>query len=201
MKNPGTITLLIDEVRAGKSVAASKLWQRYYEQLLRLARQKLRSAPKRVSDEEDVVLVAFDAFLRGVEQGRFPKLEDRDDLWQILVMLTARKAANQLKHQQRRKRGAGDVRGESIFLSTDGEQQGLDQLAGIEPSPEFAGQVGEECRLLLDTLGNENLRAVAIAKMEGRTNSEIAQRMGVETRTIERKLRAIRELWTHAGLG
>ena len=37
---------------------------------------------------EDVVVDAFDSLCRGVQAGRFPNLDDRDDLWQVLMLLT-----------------------------------------------------------------------------------------------------------------
>lgn len=198
MSAQGSITLLMRQLQAGESVAATALWDRYYERLVRLASQKLGGASRRVADEEDAVVVAFRAFLKGVEEGRFPKLEDRDDLWQVLVMLTARKASSQRQHAERRKRGEGVVRGESIFWAGDEESAGLDQIAGSAPTPEFAGQVSEECRELFDRLEDETLRRIAVAKMEGYTNDEIARQLSVQTRTIERKLMLIREIWSQA---
>lgn len=200
MEDHGSITQWIADVRQGDSLAAVQLWNQYYARLVGLARKKLRDAPRRVADEEDVVLSAFDSFCQGAEKGRFPKLDDRDDLWQVLVMLTARKAINQLKHDLRQKRGGGAVRGESVFLGADmdpDERRGIDQIVGREPSPEFAGQVAEHCNQLIEDLNDETLQKVALAKMEGYTNDEIAQQLGVKTRTVERKLRLIRELWTN----
>jgi RNA polymerase sigma factor (sigma-70 family) len=196
----GSITQWIGDLRGGGSLAAEKLWQRYYMRLVGLARKRLQGAPRRVADEDDVVANAFHSFCRGAEAGRFPKLGDRDDLWQVLVMITARKAADQLKHQYRQKRGAAQVRGDSLRVQDlNGEERALiDQVAGSEPTPEFAAQLTEECELLLDKLADESLRCVALAKMEGYTNDEIAERLNVKTRTIERKLNLIREIWSQS---
>ena len=103
MPEPGSITCWISEIREGGSRAAMELWNRYYHRLVGLARKKLRDTPRRAADEEDVVLSAFDSFYRRAEQGQFPKLEDRDDLWQVLVMITARKAIDHLRHEHRLK--------------------------------------------------------------------------------------------------
>jgi DNA-directed RNA polymerase specialized sigma24 family protein len=194
----GSITQWIGDLRGGRSVASEKLWERYYVRLVGLARKKLRDVPRRVSDEEDVVVKAFHSFCAGAAEGRFPKLGDRDDLWQVLVVLTARKAADQLKHQYRQKRGAELVRGDSLRLEDmNGEQRALiDQVAGSEPTPEFALQLTEECERLLAQLNDETLRSVALAKMDGYTNDEIAERLNVKTRTIERKLSLIRDIWS-----
>jgi hypothetical protein len=61
----------------------------------------------RAADEEDVALSAFHSFCRDAEAGRFPELGDRKDLWQILVMLTARKAWALIEHEGRQKTRRG----------------------------------------------------------------------------------------------
>lgn len=200
MQEQGSITQWLEQARHGDSVAVHAIWDRYYQRLIGLARKKLQDTPRRMSDEEDVVVVAFDSFLRGVNAGRFPKLNDRDDLWQVLVMLTARKAVNQMKHQGRQKRGGGNVRGESGIQSPNSEEEcaAIDQVVGGEPTPEFAAAITEQIDVLLEQLGDDALRMVAIAKMEGYTNDEIAADLGVKTRTVERKLRIIREIWSLA---
>jgi DNA-directed RNA polymerase specialized sigma24 family protein len=48
----------------------------------------------------------------------------------------------------------------------------------------------------LDRLDNEMLRTVALRKLEGYRNSEIAAQLDCATRTVERKLRRIRALWS-----
>lgn len=197
MADQGSITCWIDELRLGRAEAAEALWQPYFERLVRLARQKLGVAPRRVADEEDVALSVFHSFCAGAAAGRFPRLSDRDDLWQVLVMLTVRKAANLRKLHSRQKRGGGQMRTNAGFLHDldDSQMAGVNQLVGNEPTPEFAAQVAEECGRLLDLLDDATLRAVAVAKMEGYTNDEIAARLQVKTRTVERKLNVIRTLW------
>ena len=90
-----------------------------------------------------------------------------------------------------------DARGRS-----PGEQTELDleRLLGSEPTPEFAALVADECRQLLDRLGDETLRAVAVWKMEGQTNAAIASRLGCVDSTVERKLKRIRDLWAREGI-
>lgn len=75
----------------------------------------------------------------------------------------------------------------------------MTQIIGNEPTPEFALQVAEECQWLLDLLGDDGLRSVAVWKMEGYTVDEIAARLGCVPRTVERKLRVIRGLWGEDG--
>jgi len=199
MTESSLVTYWIREAKAGDQAVAAALWKRYYAQLIGLARGRLGATSKRVADEEDVVVDAFDSFWRGVQAGRFPRLEGRDDLWQILIMLTARKAANQRARMTRQKRGGHNVRGDSFWMPRDADEcRAFEQIAGAEPKPEFAAQVAEEYRLLLERLGDDTLREIAVARMEGHSNHEIADRLGVKTRTVERKLRLIREIWGDA---
>ena len=198
MHSGQSVTLWIDQLKGGDANAAQRLWQRYHARLVGLVRQKLRALPRRAADEEDVALSAFNSFCGGVEKGRFPRLDDRDDLWQILVTLAGWKANNLRRHERAAKRGGGLVRGESAFLSPDAsaEVAGIDQVVDGEPSPEFAAVFAEEYQRLLDQLQDETLRRVALLKMDGYTNEEIAQELNCVVRTVERKIRGIRAIWS-----
>lgn len=198
MTKEGSVTKLIHQLKTGDTDAAAGVWERYYKRLVALCRIRLRDIPRRAADEEDVALDAFDSFFRGAKEGRFPKLGDRDDLWQILVMIAARKSFDLKKHHRREKRGGGKIRGESVFASDmndGGKPRGIGESPGEEPTPETAAVVAEEFRRLFAMLEDPSLRRVAIWKMEGYTVAEIAERMDRTTRTVEYKLKRIRDIW------
>jgi DNA-directed RNA polymerase specialized sigma24 family protein len=192
----GSITHMLGKLRLGEDEAAREIWDRYWPRLVGLARDRLRGAPRRVADEEDVALSVFDSFCRRAAQDGFRQLDDRDDLWQLLVMLTARKALRLVDHERRQKRGGGQVKAE-VDLSPGGPEEGalLDRITGREPDPELAAQVADECSRLLHLLTDEQLRRIALWKMEGYTNAEVAAKLGCDERTVERKVREIRRLW------
>jgi DNA-directed RNA polymerase specialized sigma24 family protein len=199
MSSGDSVTQWIAQLRAGDPAAAQKLWERYFRRLVGLASKKLQGMPRRAADEEDVALSAFHSFCRGATQGRFPQLDDRDNLWALLVTLTERKAFQQTLRENRRKRGGKAVLDEAALAgAADSSPGGLAELLDREPTPEFAAQVAEECRRLLGLLDPE-LQAVAQAKMEGHTNKEIADQLGCVVRSVERRLRVIRTLWSKEG--
>ena len=196
---PGSITQWLHQLKEGDSLAVQKIWERYYHRLVGLARKRLKDTPRRAADEEDVVIMAFDSFCRGAENGRFPKLDDRDDLWQLLVMLTERRAIALRRRELALKRGGGQIRGESAFgqHDSDGSQKpGLDQAACREPTPAFAAEMAQQLRHLLDRLSNDAQRQIVVGKLEGQTNEELAEKLGVSLRTVERKLSIIRDKWS-----
>jgi DNA-directed RNA polymerase specialized sigma24 family protein len=193
----GSVTHWLGLLKVGDSAAAQPLRQRYFRRLVGLARLKLQGAPRRAADEEDAALSAFASFCRAAAAGRFPRLDDRHDLWQLLMLLTARKAINLRKHERRQKRGGGRVVVEADpgAEGTD-VQAGLEQVIGDEPTPAFAAQVADECRRLLGLLGDDQLRALAVARLEGSSTGELAARLGVAPRTVERKPHKVRERWS-----
>src|SRR5262245_28793885 len=197
MAPEGSVTRWVTALRGGDMTAAQRLWERYHRRLVGLARHKLRSARRRAADEEDVVQNAFHSFFQGVAKGRFPQLDDRDNLWRLLVVITARKALDQLAHEHSQRQGGGTLQGESR-ISPNGADRGgaaIEQVVGDEPTPEFAAQVAEEFQRLLDRLGDDTLRRVAVRKMEGLTADEIAGQLHCSRRTVERKLEIIRVIW------
>jgi DNA-directed RNA polymerase specialized sigma24 family protein len=196
MSQPGSITALVERLQEGDHEAARLLWQRYFPRMVALARQKLKGSPPRVADEEDAALSAFNSFCRRAEQGHFPDLKDRDGLWALLVVLTARKAANLLRNHHRHKRGGGQVHGDSAvrLAEDDSRPGGFDDLPSDDPTPEEAALLAEEVETLLGRLRDPLLRQIAVWKLEGYTNAEIAARLDCSEPTVRRRLAIIRRL-------
>ena len=197
MPSQDSVTHWIELLQAGDHAAIQPLWERYFGQLVHRARAALRGKANLGADEEDVALSAFDSFCRSTQQGRFPNLADRDDLWRLLMVITARKAHRLLRDAARHKRGGGKVKTEADLPDPQEptDEGYLAQVVGPEPTPEFVAQIAEECQRLFDVLPDQGLRAIALWQMEGWTVDEIAVRAGRSARTVARKLALIRELW------
>src|SRR5260370_3512996 len=101
----GSVTRWIGGLKAGDAQAFQPLWDRYYATLVERARAKLCAlhSPTAVSDEEDLASSAFHSLYQGVREGRFPRLDDRDDLWRLRVHLAACQAVDRHRAQNRQK--------------------------------------------------------------------------------------------------
>lgn len=193
----GSVTRWLGDLKAGGDAAAQHLWERYFDRLVRLARRKLRVGVCAAENEEDAALSAFASFCRGAAQGRYPRLADRDDLWRLLVVITIRKAFDQVERRCAARRGAARLVSESDLANGEGSRAAalLDDFAGPEPSPELAAMVTEEYRRLWSRLGDDSLRLVLDLSLEGYRRAEIADRMGRTVKTVSRKLTVIRTVW------
>jgi hypothetical protein len=200
----GSVSRWIADFKAGNAQAFQPLWDRYYAMLVERARAKLAAlrSSTAVHDEEDLASSAFQLLYEGVRAGRFPRLDDRDDLWRLLVHLTACKAVDPHRAENRQKRAGGKVLRETDLIAAgDGTSDAgspLDQIIGAEPSPEFAAMVAEEYVRRLDELGDETLRRIAELKLACHSNEAIRQQLGCSLRTVTLKLELIRKKWRMA---
>jgi DNA-directed RNA polymerase specialized sigma24 family protein len=192
MSEPGSISVWIEQLKAGDRDAAGRLWECYYRRLVGLACKKLGDLPRRAHEEEYVVQNVLNSFFQCAQEGNLPQLSDRDDLWSLLVVITARKAVNQRVPELRAKRGGGHIRGESALDNDNATSPGIAGIVGAEPTPEFAAQVTEQLYRLMEDLDDPAHRLIAFWKLEGRTNPEIARHLDCSLSAVERKLRMIR---------
>ena len=191
MPTDDAVTLWLGRLQAGEAAAARPLFEKYFRRLVGLARQRLRDAPRRASDEEDVALSAFDSFCRNAGAGRFPDLADRDSLWRLLAAFTLRKAAHHRRDACRVKRGGG--------AAADTGPAALEEVVARDPDPALAAEVAGECERLLAALGDPDLRRVALLRMDGYSVEEVAGRVGCAPRSVKRKLQLIRSIWEREG--
>jgi DNA-directed RNA polymerase specialized sigma24 family protein len=193
MADQGSVSRVLEGLKAGEESAARELWERYCAQLTRQARKKLRYNRRRIADENDVAQGAFLSLCLGARKGRFPALRDRDSLWRLLLFITAQKAADLITYEKRKKRGSGRVHGHSFFAGKEGEDS-FDALVAPTPSPATLQVWAEEYERLLGRLKEETLKKIAIMRLEGYTSDEIAEKLGCARRTVARKLDLIKKL-------
>jgi len=204
-EDTGSVSRWIDALKQGQPAAADALWRRYYERVLAIARRRLQSAPHQaVEDAEDVAVSAFYSLLTGAARGQFQQLSDRVDLWQLLAAITVKKALSQRQRHGRLKRGGGQIilgqtAAEPDDMATQDDPDALALVLSKAPTPESAAIIQEQFQKLLDALEDPTLCQIALLRMDGLSNREIAEKMGCVLRTVERKIEHIRLIWEEIG--
>ena len=199
MVHDGSVTRLIQLLRSDDAVerdlAARLIWRRYFRDLLELARNNLNRRIRRREDEEDVLQSMYKSFCLRQQRGEFD-LAGRDALWKLLVTITLRKARNAAKKQMRDKR---DIAREQTIADRDEAESAhwaLEQMDAAGPSPAEAAVLNEALERRLEALADPELRQIALWRLEGYTNREIADRLDCTERSVERRLERIRSKWT-----
>jgi RNA polymerase sigma factor (sigma-70 family) len=186
MSSGGSVTVWLGQLREGEESALGKLHARYWPFLVALARRKLRGAPARAADEDDVAQKAFWSFYNGLRAGQLPLLKTRDDLLALLTHVVARKAVNQIQHEVGvAKRSTARTQGDSAlaFLAQD-----------TEPAPEEQA-ILKDCYAYYMSGLPDKMRDVAELYLAGCTHKQIAAQLGCVERTVERKIPLILDKW------
>ncbi len=191
-----SISYWIQHLKSGDAEAARRLWDAYFASLTALARARLGAVPRRAVDEEDLALSAFHSLCCGAVRDDFPKLSDRQNLWALLLVIISRKVCDYIAYEGRVKRGRGRIVSLADILSdTQSEAEALNAVLSCDLTPDAIAIMSEEYGRLLGYL-DPDLRRLALAKMEGYSNEELAAREQCGLRTIERRLKLIRRIWT-----
>jgi DNA-directed RNA polymerase specialized sigma24 family protein len=189
-----SITRWLFAIRRGDSEAARRLWGRYFKQLLRLARRNLGQRTRVTAfDEEDVAASVLGECFIKLQQGGHGDVQSRDELWQLLVVITIRKSTTLVRREKTLKRGSGRVVLESE-IGDSGEFR-LDDLIADGAAAHFSDFLSQQCRSLIESLDDPELERIALWKLAGHTNDEIALKQNCTRVTVQRKLRLIRKIW------
>tara|TARA_R110002072_G_scaffold302710_2_gene487593 strand:+ start:86380 stop:86967 length:588 start_codon:yes stop_codon:yes gene_type:complete len=184
MGDSQSITGWFVALQSGDDNAAERLWDRYFRQIAKLARGRMGHDP--TYDEEDLAVSVFDAMVQLARENRYPELGGRDELWALMLVIAQRKMGKRAQYNHRQKRGGSDARQAAVEP---------DQLPDVGPAPDFSATVEDECQRLLKKLDDDNLREIALLKLDGLTNQEISQKLDMSERTIKRRSVLIRKRW------
>lgn len=199
MSANGSVSVWIQQLKDNEESALAELHMRYWPFLVDLARRKLGGVPRRATDEEDVAQQAFWQFCKSVRAGNFPNLVNRHDLLALLSHITVCQAVNQIKHEIGvKKRGAGEVKGESVFGlsrdSSDNSPQGIQQIEDPGLSPLETSLLNDCYQHYVQALP-PHLRDFAELHLAGLTYREIAESLDCTERTVDRKMALIQANW------
>lgn len=190
MSSTSSVIEWLEAARSGNNTAVEKLWKQFSRRMTKLARNWLASVANAPAylDASDVTAVAFASFQQALSQGQFEEVNGSQALWQLLATITLNKARDHLESELAQKRG-GRV---NVFSINDSNAH---EHASPDPTPEFAAMMTDECRRLLALLDDPVLEAIALERLNGSTNDEIAEHLDYSRRTIQRMLNAIRDRW------
>jgi DNA-directed RNA polymerase specialized sigma24 family protein len=190
---PGSVTKAIAAFTDHDEQSAQLIWERFFDRLCRFAEKKIYHRHRRYMDPEDIAGSAMYALMEGLKQGHFYSVNNRDQLWQMVAMIAARKAINKAKFLDRDKRGGKQVVGESALNDLGLSNLETYILAADDPAKFVEFEM--TCRELLLQLPDDDYREIALMRMAGFANQEIGKKLSCSTRTIDRKLNTIREIW------
>lgn len=199
MDHSDSVTEWLQIFREGDDAGAAKLWDRYFNQLLAAARRRLSYSSRSQADEEDLAICVLTSFFSGVKSGRNQNVRNRDELWQMLELITKRRATDQARRATAAKRSFRPQQKQiawSVLNQLKLPDVGpVDELVSQEISPEIAAELNDELKHLQSKLQDDEMRNIVELRLLGMTNPEIAERLGRSLSSVERKMRLIKATW------
>lgn len=176
---------------------AEELWENYYTRLRAAVRQRVRGIRRASASESEVAQSALRTFLRRVQQGQLPRLDDDSELWRLLKTIAIRKSIDLQKNLRAQKRG-----GHYIVYNQDDQgadpltpQRGVANAPDTGPSPAADLEISELFNSMLASLPDDRHRDLILLKLQGASVALIAEHLGVTTRTVQRMVKGIEQQW------
>jgi RNA polymerase sigma-70 factor (ECF subfamily) len=179
---------LMDRVKRGDQDAAARVFYRFQDRLIALARSRLDKRVQRRVDPEDVVQSAYRSFFRRFVESGYG-LKTWDELWALLTVITVSKSINRAEYHLAKRRS---VAGEAHTGAREDRFDPLAHLEGREPTPQEAAILEETVEGLLREMKPE-YRPIVELSLQGYTTEEIASKTDRGETTVRRQKRWIRE--------
>lgn len=186
MTSSGSVSTWIAQLKDGEQRAVERLWDRYFPQLIQLARAKMGATARGPRDEEDVALSAFHTCYQALRGDRLGEVRTRDEFWRTLVLFVSGKAIDERRRQMSLKRGGAAGRA----LLAD-----LEDMVGRDPDPAFTAQLWDGFTVRLSRLEDDESRQMVLLRLEGFDNDQIAEALGCSARSVRRRLLVVRRIW------
>ena len=190
VEDTGSVSNWLKELKTGDQNAVEAIWNRYYQRVVEFAIRKMKINPDRAIDGEDIAQLTMHRFCLNATSGNYPDLDDRQQLWDLLVVYTLHRIRKHLRECNRTKRS-----GMHRVVFEFKRSQVLQDLR----SPEAPTIMADMVQSWLDRLDREDpsgqLKQIAIWSMEDISGSEIARIMKKRKSAILQQIRLIRLLW------
>ena len=173
---------LLEVIEAGdQNNAGSRIFVRFTNRLIALARSRLSDKLKTKVDAEDVVQSAYRSFFNRQASDQF-ELENWEGLWGLLAILTLRKCYSRVAYYHADKR---DVRRE--VTSDPAAEVSIRSLKAesAEPTPEEAVALTEILERTMSSLDAKQREILAMT-LQGYEVREISDHVRLSERTVHR---------------
>ena len=193
---------LLDIIKYRDETNFVLLWDRYFPQLVQFIQPRIYRRHRRLVDAEDIASATLAELINSLRVGDYHTLKNRDGLWRLLVVIGARKTTSCMRYHDRLKRGGGKVRnGSSVgdHYIEDIASEYASWYPAEDGSTDAELLICYELNELLEGLPEQDCRHIALGKLAGYTNVEIADELGIAVRSVDRKLKQIRDTWSAAG--
>lgn len=174
---------LLRLVRNGEQAAATDLYVRYSERLLRIAKKQTSAKLASRFDPEDVVQSVFRSFFRRVSEGGYD-VPPGEELWRLLLVLSLNKVRALAKHHRAIKRSV-----DTTVNSAETDEL-IAKCAVPDPQPRKILEL-----VIEDILGKmpEAQRQIVEQRIQGSSVVEIAANTNRSRRTVERIIKKFRD--------
>lgn len=189
----GSVSGWIAKMRQGDPAAIGQLVARYFQKIAQFAEGKLRRGIRVIDDGEDIAISVLHTITRNSAKGKFPDLQDRDDLWFLMIVIAQHAVIDKKRTELRRERNAAPVHTMTDLLELYNVD--LEEFLGNDNSSAKLLEIIDCWDELLKKLPDDRNREVAKLKMQGYSNREIADVLGMVPRTVDRKIRLIAQRW------
>jgi RNA polymerase sigma factor (TIGR02999 family) len=180
------ITRLLLELSAGKHEALDELLPLVYEELQRMARQRLRG--ERAGHTLNTTALAHEAYLRLVDQQRV-QWQNRAHFFAVASTAMRRILVNHAKLRRRQKRGGGAI------------TVALDEALGVEAAGSALEVVAlDEALSRLASMSERACKVVECRVFGGLSIEETAEALGVAPMTVKRDW-LLAKTWLRRDLG
>lgn len=191
--NQGSVTRWIEQMRAGDRIAVNALSERYFKKLGNAARSRLHKQAQTLHDKDDVANFVLEAVVRNISQGKYPDLQDRDDLWFLMLSITQCRISNILKRERSQKVQPTSLTSLTELLETyEGE---LSDLSLNSDPEQVAIEINDCWQELMRILPDDDFREIARLKLDFYSNRQISSMMKLTPKYIDRKVAEIQRMW------
>ena len=175
-------------LRDGDPDASRKVFNRYVNRLIALARRRLEPQVRQKEDPEDVVQSVFRSFFQRYGAGRLD-LHDWEALWAMLALITARKCVGRARYYHAECR---DVDQETAAAATD-SQAGVWQPRATDPTPEEETFLNDTIQRLVASFADPKHQQIILLTLEGLTAEQVSAAVPCTERMVHRVLVRVRE--------